>query len=53
MNNNASLALYPRITHWSAEDRCCGEWKALCPDCGTAICVFCEIECMECEAPLF
>jgi hypothetical protein len=29
-------------------DRCCGEQKFLCPECGVSLCVFCEDSCPGC-----
>jgi hypothetical protein len=56
-----SLPLYPRIVEWASlylfgEDYLCWgckEAKAVCPDCGTAICVFCEDACDECGGSMF
>lgn len=62
MNNTQSLGpIYPRITEYAdasyGDDtyclRGCGERRAVCPDCTTAVCVFCDDECIECGESVF
>lgn len=60
MATNENLPLYPRITVFAdasyGEDvRChsCHEPNAVCPDCGHAVCVFCDDECPGCEGSMW
>ncbi len=52
------MTLYSRIESFGysfPEDYCttCDEWKAFCPECISAVCVFCEDECPGCDEPLW
>lgn len=31
----------------------CKENNAICPDCDSEVCVFCDAECSECGTPMF
>jgi hypothetical protein len=62
MNNvetTQNLPLYPRIvaytdaTHGEFMFCPCGERNAVCPDCGSEVCVFCDSECPSCGTPVF
>lgn len=49
------MAIYFRIESYSSdwEDNCCGEPMAICPDCGTPVCVFCYAGCEGCHQSVF
>jgi hypothetical protein len=55
-----ALPICPRIVAYTdashGEDMwctCAEERKALCPDCDSPVCVFCEEECDYCGAPMW
>ena len=53
MPHTSGMAIYFRITEFDPFETCCDERKALCPDCGYDVCVFCEDACEGCGESVF
>lgn len=57
--NTENLPIYSRITEYAGITSgeyiycACGEHNAICPDCGSEVCVFCDGECPGCETPMW